>query len=91
MPSGIFQEMDAAWLIICVHRPRTSLRHDVRRAEANLAAAKAAALDAALASLRAPLHQQPALELAYRRALARECACEAAYTAITKASRPFFQ
>ena len=83
--------MKTAWLIICVHRPRTSLRLDVRSAEANLAAARAASLDAALASLRAPAHQAQALELAFWRALARECACEAAYTAISKASRPFFQ
>ena len=40
--------------------------------------AKAASLDAVLASLRAPL--EPAFELAYRRALARECGCDAAYT-----------
>ena len=50
----------------------------MRRAYNKLVAAFAASLDVALVSLRAPL--EPAFELAYRRALARECGCDAAYT-----------
>jgi hypothetical protein len=45
----------------------------------------------ALASLRASEEQHPALELECWRAVRFECACEVAYKAIIKPSRPFYQ